>query len=448
MTTISGDTERREGTREVSAGALREAFPEGGLFEGMQWVFSPKPFVLEPKLAAELETLGHRLKLFQEAADALYFRSFQGKLPGYIAGYLDGGKPDWMVAHARDKALRGTTPRVIRPDLILTQEGFAITELDSVPGGIGLTAWLNRTYADLGEFPVIGGTGGMTGGFRSILPRGGDILVSEESGSYRPEMEWLVGQLGDGGPWDVVGAENYRPQAGRDIYRFFELFDHANIGHLPEIAQLAVEGSISVTPTLKPHLEEKLWAALFWLKPLENVWAESMRGNHLAKLREMFPYSWVVDPAPVPHHAVIPRLGIQSWDELADLSQKERELVLKISGFSELAWGSRGVSIGHDMPADEWKAAVENAVESFPEHPYVLQDYRRAEIVEHPYWDPDTGERRTMKGRVRLCPYYFTDVATGKTSLGGVLATIVPADKKIIHGMTDAILVPCVVGEK
>ena len=29
--------------------------------------------------------------------------------------------------------------------------------------------------------------------------------------------------------------------------------------------------------------------------------------------------------------------------------------------------------------------------------------------------------------------------------LGGVLATIVPADKKIVHGMTDAVLVPCVV---
>jgi hypothetical protein len=29
--------------------------------------------------------------------------------------------------------------------------------------------------------------------------------------------------------------------------------------------------------------------------------------------------------------------------------------------------------------------------------------------------------------------------------LGGVLATICPADKKIIHGMTDAILAPCAV---
>jgi hypothetical protein len=45
-----------------------------------------------------------------------------------------------------------------------------------------------------------------------------------------------------------------------------------------------------------------------------------------------------------------------------------------------------------------------------------------------------------MKGRVRLCPYYF--VETDKVKLRGALATIVPADKKMIHGMRDGILIP------
>ena len=52
-----------------------------------------------------------------------------------------------------------------------------------------------------------------------------------------------------------------------------------------------------------------------------------------------------------------------------------------------------------------------------------------------------------MKGRARLCPYYFVsgDGDNLRSALGGVLATIVPADKKIVHGMTDAILAPCAV---
>jgi hypothetical protein len=45
-----------------------------------------------------------------------------------------------------------------------------------------------------------------------------------------------------------------------------------------------------------------------------------------------------------------------------------------------------------------------------------------------------------MKGRVRLCPYFF--VEQDKVKLRGALATIVPADKKLLHGMSDAILVP------
>jgi hypothetical protein len=48
---------------------------------------------------------------------------------------------------------------------------------------------------------------------------------------------------------------------------------------------------------------------------------------------------------------------------------------------------------------------------------------------------------------VRLCPYYFVvgDGDAARARLGGVLATVCPADKKIIHGMQDAVLAPCCV---
>jgi hypothetical protein len=39
-------------------------------------------------------------------------------------------------------------------------------------------------------------------------------------------------------------------------------------------------------------------------------------------------------------------------------------------------------------------------------------------------------------------------VAAARATLGGVLATICPADKKIIHGMSTAILAPCMVEEQ
>jgi len=39
---------------------------------------------------------------------------------------------------------------VIRPDLLLTEHGFSVTELDSVPGGIGCPGLVESTYANVG----------------------------------------------------------------------------------------------------------------------------------------------------------------------------------------------------------------------------------------------------------------------------------------------------------
>jgi len=42
-----------------------------------------------------------------------------------------------------------------------------------------------------------------------------------------------------------------------------------------------------------------------------------------------------------------------------------------------------------------------------------------------------------------LCPYYF--VESDRVKMRGALTTIVPADKKLIHGMRDGIMVPTMV---
>ena len=78
--------------------------------------------------------------------------------------------------------------------------------------------------------------------------------------------------------------------------------------------------------------------------------------------------------------------------------------------------------------------------------PCVLQRFHKTRLVEASYFDFTTGQVVPMPGRVRLCPYYFVtgDADAARTQLAGVLATICPADKKIIHGMKDAILAPCV----
>ncbi|MDP3848925.1 MAG: hypothetical protein Q8Q59_00350 [Luteolibacter sp.] len=418
---------------------LRDGLPEGGLFGGGAWRWSPEPLKLTRKEARSMMALGHPLARFQQACDALYRRSAAGKLPGWLAELLDVGKPEWMVRQQREQSSAEQFPRVIRPDLMLTETGFAMTELDSVPGGIGVTAWLSRIYAAAG-YDVLGGADGMIDGFRSLMPDGGTVLVSEESADYRPEMEWLTGELGTA--WDVAAAEEYEPD-GRALYRFFELFDWESVPTVKQLAQASAAGEIQITPPFKPHLEDKLWLALLWSPALKKVWEQSLRGNHLARLHELVPFGWVLDPAPLPPHAALPRLNAHSWEEVAGFSQKERQLVLKVSGFHESAWGSRGVFIGHDLPAAEWAARLQTALDQSSEQPWLLQEFREGRRITHPVFRDD-GSVDMMQGRVRLCPYFFTDGA-GSTNFGGCLATIVPADKKKIHGMSDGVLVPCVI---
>src|SRR5213596_1618332 len=211
---------------------IQNAFPKEGLFAEKDWLLSPDAFSIDKKFLTELEQLGHRLFVFQRACNQLYRLSIKGKQPAWVARYLDAGKPKDLIEFSRRKEIRDDLPRVIRPDLILTEKGYIIAEIDSVPGGIGLTGWLNQTYSTF-DSEIIGGTGGMLDGFESVLPNGGDIVISREAATYRPEMEWIAARLNqtraaagvvDSGynrdsrsagisdssyNWRVVTAENY-----------------------------------------------------------------------------------------------------------------------------------------------------------------------------------------------------------------------------------------------
>lgn len=434
----------------AQAQCLRERLPAGGLFAGQSWRLAVRPFALGPALARELESLGRVLLQFYQAANLLYRRSRAGQMPDWIARWLDAGKPAELVAWQDHPAFRKELPRVLRPDLLLTDEGFSITELDSVPGGIGLTAWLQETYAAAPlarqEAPaLLGGARGMAEGFASIFPASAPvrILISAEAATYRPEMEWLAQHLGPQ-RFSVRGPEPQALEQGTAVYRFFELFDLPNVPCARQVFEQAARREITLTPPPKPALEEKSLLALFWNPHLQEYWRRELGESFHQRLQRHVPYTWMMDPAPLPPHGAIPRLELGRWEQLKQLSQRQRQLVLKVSGFSERAWGARGVFVGHDLSAEDWSRAVDEALAAFAQSPSILQVYAHPRRVEAEYYDFERQQAVRMPARVRLCPYYFVsgDFPQARARLGGVLATLCPADKKIIHGMADAVLAP------
>jgi hypothetical protein len=443
--------------------------PKDGLFAGHDWRVAPTPFKLGEKIATEIEKLGRVLLQFNKAVNRLYRLSVEGKQPSWVAHWLDLGKPAELIELQRSAAFKNEWPRVIRPDLLITEQGLRVTELDSVPGGIGLTAWLNATYAKVGQasslpggnstennspgadrleaYPtLIGGADGMVRGFESIF---GDakrvhIVVSEEAATYAPEMQWIASQIKNAKlKIQNVGFKEF--QDGDAVYRFFELFDLANVPNAKKIFELANEKKIRVTPPPKPIFEEKMLFALLWNRNLREFWRRELGEAFLKRMLELVPYTWLVDPAPLPPHGAIPELNLTDWGQLKGLSQRERELVLKVSGFSPKAWGARGVYLGNDLSHADWAAAVDHALETFSMSPHILQRYEKPALVDFSWFDFEKNEVVPMPGRVRLCPYYFvaSEGDAARAELGGVLATVNPADKKIIHGMSEAVFAPC-----
>jgi hypothetical protein len=423
---------------------FRREFPAAGFFQDKEWVLSPHAFPLPAPTVALIRQLGPVLRRFQRACNRLYLEGTEGGELAWVTALLDQGKPAEVVALGRERAWANDLPAVIRPDLMLTADGVKIAELDSLPGGIGLTAWLNETFALLGD-AVIGGAAGMVEGFRRAFPTE-QILISRESADYEPEMRWLAERLGDDRqvwhPWslDLAALE------GRAVYRFFELFDLANVEQSAALLQMACSGRLSLTPPIKAFMEEKLWLALFWAPHLSEHWERHLEAEDLALLKRCVPEGWVLDPTPMPISGEIRGLGVTGWDEVAEFGRKDRELVVKVSGFSELGWGSRSVKIGHDLSQAEWREALQKALEGFAANPCLMQRFHAARVVEHPAWDDAAGIARLVRSRARLCPYYFAEGEADEVTLGGILATVCPEDKKLLHGMRDAMMLPCVEG--
>ena len=428
-------------------------------------LISPEPFPLSSAQVRELHDLGTALLEFYRAANALYLRGE----PDWAAHYLDIGKPEDVIRHARMNYHKRALPRVIRPDILLTDRGFVITELDSVPGGIGHLDCLSAAYESAG-FELVGGPRGMADGFASMLRDAAGrpdpvcaVVVSDESEDYRPEMTYLADRLRRAGlaahalhPRELRFTEEGLFLEGVErrvdvVYRFFELFDLPNIPKSELISYAAKKRLTVVTPPYKHFLEEKMLLALVHAEPLRDWWIHEIGERSYDLLRRTVTPTWIMDSRSVPPHAEISGFRfrgrpIRDWREIKDGTQKERRLVIKPSGFSPTAWGSRGVKIGHDMPQQEWGAAVDEALASFDRSPHVIQPFQDASIVRVRYHDEEADSTAEMEARVRLCAYYF--VIDDRARLAGVLATACSKEKKVIHGMSDAVMMPCMPAEE
>lgn len=435
------------------------------------WQVGAHPLPLPANVMAQLPAIGEALLAFWQACDDLYHLSLTGEAYPWVAEQLNANKPADLIALQHHKPV---LPRVIRPDLLLGDNSeLTLCEIDAVPGGLGFTALLNDVYSQAG-FACLQPQGqSLPQAFYAMLCHESQAITTEpnplwvvaycdESADYFAEWTYLCQQAQHHGANLHVAHVNelttqgqhvtYNGQQVHGVYRFVELFSRHD-----EPAWLAVEaawqaGGIALTPTPNLQAEEKLWLAWWWHPLLQSYWHETLPPQHKATLSAIIPQGWAVSPllddAASPWHwPHWPALSAQKqpltqWQALGNASQKERQLVLKPSGFSPLAWGGKGLTIGHDVPTAQWQTALAEALAS--PTPYLLQRFHKAGAVDLPRLKTQEEGQVVVvpaQGRVRLCPYYLRTNETTLT-LAGALATHCPLDKKKLHGMRSASMVP------
>ncbi len=449
---------------------VRTSLIQSGIFTDngskRSWRISPQPFELSQADHAFFIDLGDRLLNFYKTLNTFYFDSLKDRFPPWYAEYLNFGKPSDLIDFSQMKRFKSQLPGIIRPDVIVTENGFIVTELDSVPGGFGSLTHLMELYQNSNNLLPGMENGGIPSLFSSMIKEiaGKEdpvlgIAVSDEANDYLDEMKFLSTRLNINGlkthvlnPKEIIFEEEglfVQTNEGKKkldvLYRFFELFDLKNIPKSELLMYSAKKGRIKTTPPYKPFLEEKLSFSLFRHPTLRSFWEKALGSETFQKLSHLIPKTWILDNRETPPQATIPGLNIkgnqiQSWAELFNLTQKEREFAVKISGFSPKSWGGRGVTIGHDVSGQVWEQTIKDSLEGFPKETAILQEFHKGKRFQASFQDFE-GNIKEMESRVRLTPYYF--VVNNQAKLGGILATLCHKNKKKIHGMTDAIMAPC-----
>ena len=176
---------------------IKTSLIQAGLYSDSGNIFriSPEPYFLSHEEICFFQELGPHLLKFYSVLNRFYLDSAKGNFHPWIAEYLDAGKPQDLIEFGRMKRMRQALPGIIRPDVIVNEKGFSVTELDSVPGGFGFTASLMSLYEDP-SWKIIGE--GIPPLFyemaESVAKKASPnvaIVVSDESKDYLSEMQYL-----------------------------------------------------------------------------------------------------------------------------------------------------------------------------------------------------------------------------------------------------------------
>lgn len=348
---------------------------------------SPEPLILSADQAGEIRRIGVVMTQYMQAVNELY----QTQEP--VHSLLSRNKPPVLLKEKDPKYL------FVRPDLIMTHEGFTVCEIETSPFGLALSDLLNKTYRQA-DFDTLAAENALSDYVKSSTPDRGVIVHSNKTASYAGQMEYLADNIfsGNGRNWVSGHVSQLTSQEGAQIYRGFYQVEYLIDPSVKDV----IDSGVIKTPSLTPHMEEKAVLAFAWDKRWSPFLSAQMGKSGLDYIRQIIPPTWIVGEE-LNFEPGLPN-GAESTSGLAGLPRSKRGFVIKPSGFAVNSSWAEGVNLLHEKSAEK-AALIIAAAEADDAVLHVVQEFKKAKTVPMQYENSD-GSLIPMNARLRVTPYY------------------------------------------
>lgn len=324
---------------------------------------------------------------------------------------------------------------MMRLDLALEDgEHPKLLEIQVVMGGLGITHALRQAYGRHPSLPGIlplyeaclgrmrenarGSESGVAAAFgaKKSSYRHEHLLLARSLKSERLAVAPLSGMTRspEGG---LVLPDGRKVTVIHRLFRSPGIFKHAEAkGRM--VLEALVQNKVRLLNPWKDVLEDKRILALVHNPEAEKQLGRFLDSRKLEELRAYIPYTWRATP--------------ESLISVSALPTSKRDLYLKKGRSFE----SRALFHGRRLSLKQWEAAC---LKAKLEGDWIIQQEVRARPWDWRYLDPSSGVVRSMKGYVRLCPFFLKD-SQGRMRLADLLITAREESTRV-HGASDAVLV-------
>lgn len=350
------------------------------------FLVSPSPFKLTDKQIEELKNIGYLICAYMETVTELYNNNEEAKL------ILDRGKPELYLNKLDPKYL------FLRPDLILTENGFIVCEIEISPFGLALAEILNNAYGQE-NFDTIIHQNKLKNYVSSKIPKEGTIAYSSNTEAFSGQIDFMADKIfsGDDKKWisQIINGQDIKSE---EIYRAFYLSEYINDKNVHKL----LEQSKSYMPSLTPQFEEKAILSFIWDKRFIGFFKSRLGNSNYEYLRKIIPPTWILGEEEN-FDLGMPK-GIITPLSIAGFKKSNRKIVLKQSGFSNNSSWSQGVEFLHKLSNKVAEEKLKVAMDD-EEHLYILQDFKEGKRQIMKYINQD-GNISEMNVKIRITPYY------------------------------------------